>query len=303
MEILSALYRSAKLVAGRIPYLERYRDSLVWKVCRHRIAQAIEPRANSTFTGFLRLPSQFEALSGPVLEFVAGRKPTLPLRVIVMGCSNGAEAYTIASILVARVPPVEFRVDAFDIDGNIIEKARSARYHADEVLNNKVLTPDFIPSTFEIDRGTYRVKEEIAARVTFHVADVLSPDLEKGVGRCDIVFAQNFLFHLNRADAGRAFENLCSLLNSRAALFVDGMDLGLRQKRTRIRRLAPLDFRIEEIHNEARRARAAGWPDRYWGLEPFMTFTRNWRRRYATIFLKDTDGGGNPPSATQHSDS
>lgn len=301
MAILTTLYRSAKLIAGRLPYLERYRDSLVWKVCRHRIALTIEERANSTFTGFLRLPTQFEALGGPVVNLLARQRPESPLRIVVMGCSNGAEAYTIASILVARAPRIEFGVDAFDINDAIIEKARSACYRADEVLNNKVLTPEFIQSTFDVDQGDYRVKKEIAARVKFHVADVLSPDLATRVGRCDILFAQNFLFHLNRADAGRAFENLCSLLNPRAALFVDGMDLGLRQKRTRVRRLVPLEFRIEEIHNEARRARAAGWPNHYWGLEPFMTFARNWQRRYATIYLKDADGGASLPSATRHS--
>jgi chemotaxis methyl-accepting protein methylase len=265
-------------------------------VCRHRVAQTIELRANSTFTGFLRLPSQFVALSGPVLDFLARQQRGSPLCIVVMGCSNGAEAYTIASVLLARSPGIEFRVDAYDIDGDIVTKARSACFHADEVLNNKILTPEFVQTTFDIQNGTYRVKKDIAARVRFHIADVLSPDLATRVGRCDILFAQNFLFHLNRKDAHRAFDNLCELLNLRAALFVDGMDLGLRQKRSRARRLVPLEFRIEEIHNEARRARAAGWPDHYWGLEPFKTFTRDWQRRYATIYLKDTDGGASLPS-------
>jgi hypothetical protein len=65
------------------------------------------------------------------------------------------------------------------------------------------------------------------------------------------------------------------------------MDIGLRQKWARIRQLVPLDYRIEEIHNEARRARAPGWPYHYWGLEPFMTFANDWQHRYATIYLKD----------------
>jgi chemotaxis methyl-accepting protein methylase len=287
MEILSALYKSAKLIAGRIPYLGKYRDSLAWKVFRNRVAQSIERRENSTFTGFLRLPSQFEALGGPVINFLTEPQPRLSLRIVVMGCSNGAEAYTIASILMTRSPGIEFQIDAYDINGDVIEKARSACYNADEVLNNKILTTEFIQSTFDIDHEIYRVKKDIALRVKFHIADVLSPSLASQAGYCDILFAQNFLFHLNRKDAVRAFDNLCGLMKTRAALFVDGMDLGLRQKWTRVQHLDPLDFRIEEIHNEARRARAAGWPDHYWGLEPFMTFTDDWRRRYATIYFKD----------------
>ena len=291
MEILTVLYKSAKSIAKQIPYFEKYRDSLAWKVFRHRVALTIEQRQNSTFTGFLRLPSQFEALSGPVVDYLTNQQPRSPLRIVVMGCSNGAEAYTIASILVARSPGIEFMIDAYDINGDIIEKARSACFHIDEVLNNKFLTTEFIQATFDVDHETYRVKKDVAARVKFHIADVLSRDLAKHAECCDILFAQNFLFHLNRKDAVRAFENLCGLLKPSAVLFADGMDLGLRQKWTRIRYLVPLDFRIEEIHNEARRARAVGWPHQYWGLEPFMTFTNDWRRRYATIFLKD--GGRN----------
>jgi len=286
MEILTRLYRSASSVARRMPYWERCRDSLAWKVCRHRIALTIGERKNSHFTGFLRLPSQFEALCGPVLSFLAAQRAGAPLRIIVVGCSNGAEAYTIASVLLARAPGIEFVIDAYDIDAGIVEKARSGCFRMDEVLNNKILTTEFIEGTFDADQEGYRVKGHIAARVRFHVADVLDPELAGQVGLCDILFAQNFLFHLTRRDAARAFDNLCRLMGPRAALFADGMDLGLRQKLTRAKGLAPLDFRIQEIHDEARRARAVGWPDQYWGLEPYLTFSADWRRRYATIFLQ-----------------
>lgn len=249
----------------------------------------IGERKNSHFTGFLRLPNQFEALTGPVLAYLAGRPSRPPLRIVVVGCSNGAEAYTIASVLIARAPAIEFVVDAYDIDGGVIEKARSACFDRDEVLNNKILTAEFIQATFDADGESYRVKEGVAARVRFHVADVLNPEFAGQAGRCDILFAQNFLFHLTRRDAIRAFENLCELLGPRAVLFADGMDLGLRQKLTRAGRLVPLDFRIREIHDEARRARAVGWPEQYWGLEPYLTFSADGRRRYATIFLKGLD--------------
>jgi chemotaxis methyl-accepting protein methylase len=287
MKVLTDLYRSAKFIATRIPGLEeKYRAWVAWRVLRHWIALRVDPRVNSTFTGFLRLPSQFEALTGPVVNYIRKEGSNSPIRIVVMGCSNGAEAYTIASMLMARCPGIDFLIDAYDINPDICEKARSARYKAGEVLNNQLLTAEFIQATFEVRDDTYHVKERVAARTRFHVADVLDPELVTQVGQCDILFAQNFLFHLDRKTAVRAFENLCSLLKTRAVFFVDGMDIGLRQKWTRVRHLTPLDFRIEEIHNEARRARAPGWPYSYWGLEPFMTFADNWQHRYATIYLK-----------------
>jgi len=287
MKLLTRFFQSAKFIATKIPYLEKYGDWVAWKAFRHWIALMVEQRANSTFTGFLRLPSQFEALSGPVISYLTKEQLSSPLRIVVMGCSNGAEAYTIASVLMARCPGVEFIIDAYDINADICEKARSACYNAGEVLNNQLLTAEFIQATFDVSHDTYRVKDRVAARTKFHIADVLNPDLVNQVGQCDILFAQNFLFHLDRKAAVLAFNNLCSLLKAHAAFFIDGMDIGLRQKWARVRHLVPLDFRIEEIHNEARRARAVGWPHNYWGLEPFMTFANNWQRRYATIFLNE----------------
>jgi len=289
MKLLVGLYQYARFIAKRIPHPEKYRDWVVWKVFRHRVALLLDQRANSTFTGFLRLPTQFDALTGPVMQYLTKeRPPNAPLRIVVIGCSNGAEAYTISSVLINRCPGVEFRIDAYDIDREMCEKARSACYHASEVLNNKILTAEFIQATFDISGDAYRVKERIAARAKFHTADALSPDLTAQVGQCDLLFAQNFLFHLDRKAAVRAFDNLCGLLSDRAAVFVDGMDLDLRQQGTMARHLVPLDFHIEEIHDEACRARAPGWPDRYWGLEPFMTRINDWQRRYSTIFLRDS---------------
>ena len=86
--------------------------------------------------------------------------------------------------------------------------------------------------------------------------------------------------------AARAFNNIFSLLNPKAALFIDGMDVYLRNKLTRRNNLMPLEYKIGEIHNEARIARGAGWPYSYWGLEPFSASKREWQRRYSTIFMK-----------------
>ena len=289
MQVPITFHRWAKVVANKIPYAEEYRQSVAWKTVRHRVALAIDERTNSGFTGFLRLPTQFEALAGPVVKFLTGTAMLPTVRIVVMGCSNGAEAYTAASVLTARWPHAELVVDAYDIDARALEKARTACYRADEVFNNKIITAKFVEDTFDVDGNVYRVKERIAARVKFFSANVLNSDLQSRVGKCDILFAQNFLFHLDRKAAARGFNNLCSLLNPRAAFFIDGMDIDLRRKGVMKHHLLPLDFRIEEIHNEARRARAAGWPYRYWGLEPFMTFTKDWQRRYATIYLKSGD--------------
>jgi len=254
---------------------------------RHNITLFVSERKNATFTLFLRLPTQFDALSGPVINFLLSDGRANNLTITVLGCSNGAEAYSVASILKNRHPDIEFSIHGYDIVKEMIDKAQSACYAStEEVFNNKMITASFINNTFNIEKHFYKIKPEIAEHVYFDVADALDPNLKNIIGTSDIVYAQNFFFHMKPKMAKKAFHNICSLLNSKAVLFVDGMDLGIRQNLSRINNLVPLEFKIEEIHNEARIGRTDAWPFTYWGLEPFLTFRREWQRRYSTIFIK-----------------
>jgi chemotaxis methyl-accepting protein methylase len=236
------------------------------------------------------MPAQFEALSGPVLNFLSQDRNGEALKVTVMGCSIGAEAYSIASILRNRHPDMAFTVHAYDIDQACIDKAKSARYTSEEVinheiLNNEMLISDFVNDTFDKVDGSYVIKSDIRKHVHFDVADVLDPNLRERVGTSDIVYAQNFLFHLKRKEALQGLINICSLLNPKSALFITGIDPDILVSQTRKHNLIPCDYRAEEIHKEMAMIRQ-GWPYNYSGCEPFMTVRKDWKRRYSTIFFK-----------------
>jgi chemotaxis methyl-accepting protein methylase len=272
---------------ARIPGGARLLESALFQKLRHKLSQRVNARVNSHFTGFLRLPSQFDALVGPVVAAVSAGRGGAALRIAVLGCSNGAEAYTIASVLRRAHPQLPFAIAGYDIDEGCVLQARQALYARDEIYNNQIITEDFVATTFAQEGDRFRVVPSVAERATFAVGDVLAPDLAAVVGTCDIVFAQNFLFHLPPDLARQALVNIHRLLRRGAAMFIDGVDLDLRYRFVRANRLAPLDCKIREIHEEARRARAVGWPYEYWGLEPFMTYRRDWQRRYATIFMAE----------------
>jgi chemotaxis protein methyltransferase CheR len=262
------------------------RETTAWKRLRHWISQRVDRRRDSHFTQFLRLPTQFSLLVGPVAaDLQTDHRHAPPFRICVLGCSNGAEAFTIASVLTRHHPQMAFKVHGYDIDRASVEKARLARYDADEIFNNEIITDDFVRTTFDQDGDTYVIKPHIAARVQFDVGNVLNTDLPLTVGSCDIVFVQNLLFHLKPMLARRAFDNVLRLLRPGSVLFADGVDLDLRQKMVLRHGLAPVDYQVERIHDEARRARSVGWPYHYWGLEPFMTYPKNWKSRYATVFV------------------
>lgn len=279
------VFRRGSLLKN-LPLYGALTNTRAWQTLRHRLSLSSDTRNNSTFTGFLRLPAQYDALSGPVLEYLGGINRTEPLGIAVIGCSNGAEAYTIASALKKAFSSLDFSIKAFDIDPEMLKKAKSSCYSSSEVFNNKVITEAFIKDTFDVKDGLFSVKVEIKKHVSFAQANALDRTLLESAGTNDIVFAQNFLFHLDRKDARIALGNIMRLMKPKAAIFVDGVDIDIRSKMTRQYGLQPLDFKVEEIHNEARMARAAGWPYSYWGLEPYRMRRKDSLRRYATVFLK-----------------
>src|SRR5207253_8925862 len=133
------------------------------------------------------------------------------------GCSNGAGPYSMASTLASRHPDLDFEVSAMDIDPGVIAKAEAARFTREEVTKNAYVSEEFIAATFVPAGEDLEVRPEIRRRVRFQVSDVLDADLIAAIGHADIVVAQNFLYHLERSQARRAFAHLCSLLKPRSA--------------------------------------------------------------------------------------
>ena len=258
-----------------------------WRDIRHQSILFTDKRGEDiTFTRFIRLPSQYDALTGPVTDFLTADNAPRTLKIAVLGCSNGAEAYSIASAFRANRPEQDFSIRGSDINPEMIRKAQSAEYSAEEIYCNKMMREEFVNQTFDRSGDQFVVKSECRAAVSFEVLNALDPMLAKKVGQSDIVFAQNFLFNLPRNTASDVFKNIMTLLKPRSALFVEGMDYDMRCWLTYRYGLKPLLYKLEEIHNDARSERAAGWPYRYWGLGPFPKSRFSWKRRYATIFLR-----------------
>ena len=277
-------------VLGRMPIVGGPVRRRAWYPYRHQWTLLFGERQNYTFTQFMRLPHQGNALAGPVVDFLRPDGARQPLRIVVFGCSNGAEPYSMASVLASLRPELPFHVTATDIDAGMIEIASRARYRREEVIENEFVSEAFVERTFDRKGEELEVKPPLRERVAFRIADVLDAELVSRIEKADIVVAQNFLYHLSRKRSRTAFAHLCAVMKPRAALFVDGMDIDLRQALTRKAGLRPLDYLIEEIHGDAMKLRGEPWPWTYWGLEPLNAARKDWKQRYATIYLRD------PPS-------
>jgi len=208
------------------------------------------------------------------------------LKITIVGCSTGAEAYSIASVLRERHPNLDFTVCAYDIDSECIKIAKNARYTHQQVFSNEKTTANFINTTFDVEEGFHTVKSDIRKHVHFDLADALNTNLKEQIGTSDIVYAQHVLMHMKSQNAKKAFKNIYRLLNPKSALFIAGINLDVLQKLTRKNNLMPCGYKVEQIHNEVK-SYSPGWPYVYHSVEPFMAVRKDWHRRYSTIFFKN----------------
>ena len=279
------LKRTAYQLIQALPLLWRFRDTPAGHGLRHWFAKHFQERQGYTFTQFERLPTQLEAVTGPVMDHVL-RGNGGPIRIVVAACSSGAEPYTISSRLLESHPSLDVEIDAFDIDDEMIRIARTGRYEPAFVRSNPAVRDEFVERTFDRDGDMLAVKPEVARRIRWHTLDATAPSLRETIALADIVFVQNVMCNLRRPLSRRIFDNVVQLLKPHSVLFVDGMDVDMRRSRTRRSGLEPLDYKIERIHDEAWIVRGDRYPWQGAGLEPLSKYYTDWKRRYATIFIK-----------------
>lgn len=289
------------------------RDLLVHPLAawRHRrtLRQA-QPDGRHAYTCFFRSPLQLQAIAGPLLDRLeqACAAPLAPrhagahhrendppgLRILMFACATGAEAYSLASWLQAHRPGLRFEIVASDWQDALVARAREGVYARDEVLQGRTIDPAWVARTFVVESDRWIVNERTRIPVRFETADLVRDDLRARFGQADMVLAQNVLFHLHPAAAQRAFANLCATLAPRAALAIEGMDLDQRQRLTHAAGLAPLDWRVREIHEAARSHVDERWWAYRYGCEPWLPWRPDKARRYGTLFLTAACALGSP---------
>lgn len=239
-------------------------------------------RSQSTTTKFFRNLRQLTALEGP-LSYLANAGP---LSVLVAGCSYGCEAYSLAGFLALRFPQSDWRITGVDISKDALKIAEAARYTGAHGLgcSTDPLVRNLEARLFERAGDQWTVVNDIRDRVSFDYGDVLSADFRK-FKEFDLVLGQNFMIHMDEASAAAALAALVAATRSGGALFLNGMDLSTKAKLLAPHKLTPLDWKIEQIHEEDGMRRST-WPWNYWSLEPIDPSEASYLTRYSTIFLK-----------------
>jgi chemotaxis protein methyltransferase CheR len=210
------------------------------------------------------------------------------LRIAVLGCSIGAEVYSILWTTRSARPDLNVLLDAVDISKEILNFAEKGTYTPDssQLVGASIferLTEAEMAEMFDWEGDQATVKSWLREGITWHLRDAADPELTNVLGPQDIVVASNFLCHMPRADAEKCLRNVARLVSPGGYLFVSGVDLDVRTKVALDLGWEPVPELIREIHNGDSSVRA-DWPWQWWGLEPLNRKRPDWQTRYAAAF-------------------
>jgi chemotaxis methyl-accepting protein methylase len=266
------------------PSLTTLRPVSSYGMFLHTLVRLQADRRQFFGTFFLRNRPELELIR----RLSAQKSNGSPLRISVLGCSNGAEVYSILWTIRSARPDLKVIMHAVDISKEVLELAQRGTYSlkAPELVGEQIfqrMTQEEMGEMFDREGDLVKIKSWIKEGIIWHLVDAGDPEIVSILGPQDMVVANNFLCHMYPPDAERCLRNIGGLARRGGYLFVSGIDLEIRTKIARDQKWKPVLDSIEDIHDGDPTLRV-GWPLEWWGLEPFNKKRRDWQIRYASVF-------------------
>lgn len=287
----------------------------------HALARTNGVRAQALNTFFLRNRPELELIR----RLVSSKKNGDTVGIAVLGCSTGAEVYSIAWTIRTARPDLKLIMQAVDISDEAVKFARRGVYPLNarmnvnavwdcmaagrwrvsatgsELVDSEIferLTPTEKAKLFDAHEDAAAIKDWLKEGINWHVADVREPEILNRMDPQDIVVASNFLCHMEESEAERCLQNIARLVGPQGYLFVSGIDLDVRERVAQQLGWKPVTELLEEIHDGDPCLRGQ-WPFLYGGLEPLNKRRPDWKIRYAAAFhLASAAGVLGPRSET-----
>ena len=147
-------------------------------------------------TAFFRDGEAFEELRNQVIAPLLAAKPAgEPLRVWVVGCSTGEEAYSLAILLMEAMAAARkncpVQVFATDIDEDALQTARQGCYRESIAAD---ISPERLERFFIRTEHGYQVIDSLRSAVVFAVQNLIS---DAPFSRMDLISCRNLLIYLD----------------------------------------------------------------------------------------------------------
>lgn len=204
-----ACYRAGP-IERRLPACLRALKAATEPAARERLAShpaLLEPALSAVLigvSGFFRDEPVFESLGARVVPALAARGR--PPRVLSLGCSTGAELYSVAMLLADARLLAGAELVGIDCRPDAIARARAGVYSTGELAGVGAgrFARHFAPA-----RSGARVAEPLRRATRWRVADATR---ELAAGPWDLVLCRNLFIYLQPAVADAIFEGIVAAL-------------------------------------------------------------------------------------------
>lgn len=188
-------------------------------------------------TYFWRQSEQIEAVASGVAPAHFGARPFEPLRIWSAACCTGEEPLSIAIALAEAgwLDRAPIEIVASDGSAALIERARRGIYGE---RSFRSLPQPLRDRYFRREAAGWRVDERIAARVQWHVANLMDPAAIAPLATADVIFCRNVFIYFSDEGIERVVQQFAQHLREPGYLFI-----GASESLTRL----STDFELAEI--------------------------------------------------------
>lgn len=170
-------------------------------------------------TNFFRDKEAFELLSDKVIpEIIESKLVVDMLKVWVVGCATGEEAYSLAILirehLTSLKKDLEVKIFASDIDKAALSHASKGVYAASIASD---VSEERLDKFFIKKENTYKVRDNIRKMVIFADHDIVK---QPPYGKIDLISCRNLLIYMNSILQKRILASIHFCLNLGGYLFI-----------------------------------------------------------------------------------
>lgn len=246
-------------------------------------------RVQSHYTWFMRNPPLLNALS----VLVKSRTGS-DVKIASIGCSTGAELYSLLYILRRDHPKLVITGVGVDLSAEVVRAAEVGIYRPNQSAAANALFLEGRPEVMSSDidalgdilelngDGTLSVQYWLKEGTTWLTGDATDPNLLAALPQQDIVLANNVIGPMEDVVAEACLLNVMKLVLPGGYLVVDGIDLDLKTRIMMGSEFAPARISQESIWNAD--TSKIGWPWIRWGREPWDDKVPNSSWRYSCVF-------------------
>jgi len=169
-------------------------------------------------TSFFRNPDAFDVLKRKVFPKILQQRGDETVRVWVLGCSTGQEAYSIAMALLEAAENAprarKLQVFATDLNDVLLDKARHGLYPKSLAQD---VSPERLRRFFVEEEAGYRIAKPLREMVVFARQNVIS---DPPFSRMDLISCRNLLIYLEPSLQKKAIPTFHYALKPQGFLFL-----------------------------------------------------------------------------------